>query len=290
MIYRTLCVWLLALLSLLNFDSIHAKIYPRSTAVSRYMKNINNVKANTGLASIDQIYIINLDFRKEKWERVSSIFRSYGITALRFSAVIGSNLLSSDKERLSGNYPVRMSSGEYGCLLSHLSVIRDAYYRGFDRVWICEDDIDVVEDAHVIPQILEELTHIAPDWDIFYTDVDTKDSNGNRIASIDGDFRPDRTYNDPSYYCQRSCVSENIMKIHQRFGMYSYVLSRKGMEKILDYFTHINLWCPVDIDIHYIPDIKQYSATRDLVTIWHLSPFSDIARSDRPFSEVQRSQ
>jgi len=282
MICRNLSLWLLALMHFLLLDNIDAKIYPRPTALSHYLKNINAVKATSGIALIDQVYVINLDFRKEKWERVNALFKSFGVTPSRFSAIIGTNLLNSDKEKLSGSYPVRMSSGEYGCLLSHISLIRDAYYRDYKIVWICEDDIEVVEDVHLISQYLQELSLIDPDWDVFYTDVDTKDSKGTQVSSVDGDFRPDRSYNDTSYYCQRIPITDNIMRIHQRFGLYSYVLSRKGMKKILDYFTHINLWCPVDIDIHYVPDIKQYSARRDLVSIWYQSPISDIPRSDRP--------
>lgn len=280
LLHWRLCLFIL--LVIVSTSEIQAKIYPRKPGISRYLKNANSHKKRTGLATIDQIYVINLDFRKEKWERVKSILHSQGVNPTRFSAIVGSKLNSFDKEKLSGSYPIRMSSGEYGCLLSHISVIRDAYYRGYHRIWICEDDIDVIEEINLLPQLLQELNDINPSWDVFYTDIDTKDADGNHVPSVDGDFRPDKAYQDKSYYNERIAITDDIMKIHQRFGLYSYILSRSGMKKILSYFSHMNLWCPIDIDIHYVPDIQQYSARKDLITIWHLSPISDIHRSKRP--------
>jgi hypothetical protein len=62
-------------------------------------------------------------------------------------------------------------------------------------------------------------------------------------------------------------VGENLMKIGQRFCLHSYFVSRKGMEKILHYFTHTYIYTAVDIDIHYIPDIRQYSVLEDVVSV-----------------------
>ena len=47
------------------------------------------------------------------------------------------------------------------------------------------------------------------------------------------------------------------------------LISRKGIKKILDYFTHVYLWAPIDVDMHYIPGIRQYSTRRNVVSLWN---------------------
>ena len=82
-----------------------------------------------------------------------------------------------------------------------------------------------------------------------------KKYQGERVPSVDADFRPDFSYKHPSHYLERTLLDKEIMSVRQRFGMYSFFLSRFGMKKILDYFTHVYLWSAVDIDLHYIPDL-----------------------------------
>ena len=59
---------------------------------------------------------------------------------------------------------------------------------------------------------------------------------------------------------KRKAISQNIMKIHARHGTHSMIISKKGIIKLLDYFTHVYLWGPIDNDMHYIHDLKEYSA------------------------------
>lgn len=138
-----------------------------------------------------------------------------------------------------------------------------------------EDDVEIVEDVLQIAEMIESLNDVDPLWDIFYTDVDSKGPSGKRIPSVGVDIRPDQVILDLDYYTQKVPITPDIQNTRQRFGMYSYLVSRRGMKKILDYFTHVYLWSPWDVDIHYIPGIRQYSATRDIVSIWYRSGISD---------------
>ncbi|MBA3602755.1 MAG: glycosyltransferase family 25 protein, partial [Parachlamydiaceae bacterium] len=160
--------------------------------------------------------------------------------------------------------------------LSHVSAIKDAYEHGFNAVWIFEDDIEFTEDPHHMSPLIKKLNFLDPSWDILYTDVDSKNSLGETIQALASDFRPDRSDNLPLvYYLFKARISNDFNILRQRYGLYSYILSRKGMKKIYDYFTHVHLWTAIDIDIHYIPKIRQYSTVRDIVSIWCYSPFSD---------------
>ena len=229
----------------------------------------------SGVESIDCMYVINLDKRPEKWQRMQVLFDERGMHGNRVSGVKGWEIPIEIQQELAGYYPIRLPKGCLGCLLSHISVIKNAYERNFNRIWVFEDDVEFQEDIQQIPELLARLSKIDPEWDVFYTDIDSKNNEGVPILSLGSDFRPDQKYRLLEYYTKRNLVSDDIMRVRQRFGLYSYVVSRNGMKKIIDYFTHVYLWTAVDVDIHYIPGIREYSTVKDVVTIWTLSGVSD---------------
>ncbi|NNM43789.1 MAG: glycosyltransferase family 25 protein [Chlamydiae bacterium] len=248
---------------------------PYKTASIKHLTPIEISKQKSGLELVDCIYVINLDERPEKWKRMNALFTERGLKANRVSAINGWNLSTAVQKELTGHYPMHLLPGEIGCLLSHLSVIKNALDNDFDLIWIMEDDVDFHEDVQQIPQLLKELFEIDPDWDTFYTDIDTKNHTGNYVPSLDVDFRPDQQNLPLQSLTDRFVINKNIMKIGQRFGNYSYLVTRKGMKKIWDYFSHVYLWSAYDIDLHYIPSIREYSTTREIVSIWIDSHISD---------------
>ncbi|MBS0628649.1 MAG: glycosyltransferase family 25 protein [Verrucomicrobia bacterium] len=266
------------LLSFFYFFDLYAAIYPYKTSVENYLKRIELTEQKSGIDLIDCIYVINLDERPEKWERMQSLFAMKDLHINRVSGINGWKIPKEIQEDLAGTYPVRLSGGRLGCILSHLSVLKDAEERGFELIWVCEDDVEFVDDAQLIPKTLAHLNQIDPDWDVFYTDINSKNERGEVVQSVSSDFRPDQQYLPLSYYTSRAIIDQDIMKIGQRFGAYSVIYSRKGIQKILDYFTHVYLWTAWDIDIHYVPSIRQYSSTKDIVSIWTQSSISDTQR------------
>ncbi|HEX2579482.1 MAG TPA: glycosyltransferase family 25 protein, partial [Rhabdochlamydiaceae bacterium] len=187
----------------------------------------------------------------------------------RFSAVDGRQLTNEDIKSLRGNYDRPLTKGMIGCLLSHISLLKEAYDRGYNVIWVLEDDIEIVDDIRRIPPLLSALYEIDPDWDVFYTDIDGKNSsNGEYVPSLSSDFRPDDFFHHPlSDYLKREIVGDGIMRIGQRFCTHSLIISRKGIEKIFNYFTHVYLYSQIDIDMHYIPGIRQYSVVKDIVSV-----------------------
>lgn len=254
---------------------LFSSILPFESPTVKYLKSTEISELSSGIDSIDCIYVINLDTRLEKWQRMKALFDERGVHGNRVSGVRGIAIPEEIQQELAGPYPIRLPKGALGCLLSHISVIKDAYERGFNRIWVFEDDVEFHEDVRQIPELLANLSEIDPSWDVFYTDVDSKNGQGNPILSLGSDFRPDQRYHPLEYYTQRRLVSNNIMKIGQRFGLYSFIVSRGGMKKILDYFTHVYLWTAVDVDIHYIPNIREYSTVKDIVSVWVSSGISD---------------
>ncbi len=248
-----------------SFD-FSAWIYRDETPVAKHLKTIDISETGSNLSFVDCIYVINLDERPEKWERTKALFSQAGLRVNRVAAINGWKLSEETKKELFGCYPIRLRGGEIGCLLSHISVLKDAYERGFHVIWICEDDIKFNEDVHQIPDLLLKLDGINPDWDVFYTDIDSRNDEGEYMPSLGSDFRPEHNYPPIFFYIRRSIIENDIMKIGQRFGTHSYLVSRKGIKKFIDFFTHVYLWAPLDVDMHYTPGIQQYSATRDIVS------------------------
>lgn len=248
---------------------------PNQAPITKQLKPLDVYRLEPGLDWVDCVYVINLDQRPEKWKRIKTLFDQRGIAVNRVSAINGWKIAKDVQKELAGIYPVRLGGGQLGCLLSHLSVLHDAYQREFDTIWVCEDDIEFCDDVRKIPELVTKLSQLDPEWDVLYTDVDSKDSEGNYVQSLGSDFRPHQPSLPVDFYTQRILIDDDIMNIRQRFGLYSVLFSRRGIKKILDYFTHQYLWSPIDIDIHYIPGIREYSATQDIVSVWSDSHISD---------------
>lgn len=206
---------------------------------------------------------------------------AHGLKPNRFSAINGWQLGQEAIDQMMGPYPKRLTAGRIGCILSHLSVIQGAYCQGLETVWIMEDDVSFDQDPHQIDHLLKELSKIDPEWDIFYTDVDSKDPSGNRVPSRGMDVRPDQNVEPLVFYNREIPVTEELTLIGQRFGTYSYVISKRGMKKILDYFDSYFLWSPLDVDIHYVKGLKEYRPNEDIATIWYGGSLSDTTYSEK---------
>ncbi len=162
------------------------------------------------MRNIDYIYIINLDQRPEKFEKCIAQLYPYGIYPYRFSAVNGWELSietindlgvkfepGMQGDFMGTSYLPRsnfkphhekiqnynqtyfchcMSRGAIGIVLSHLSILQDAYDSGYETIWVMEDDIEVIRDPHELSDLIERLDRkVGEDnWDILFTDRDTR--------------------------------------------------------------------------------------------------------------------
>jgi GR25 family glycosyltransferase involved in LPS biosynthesis len=252
-------------LSFTQLFSGHVKSDPTPTL--KYLRHFDNSYQPTGLDPIDAIYVINLDERPEKWKRMNGIADKEGLHFTRVPGINGWKFTKTSLKEMTGPYPIRLTPGGFGCLLSHVSILKEAFEQGYNLIWVMEDDIIVLDDIKLIPQLLAQLDQIDPDWDVFYTDTDSVNVNGERLLSLAYSFRPDQEHLPPQDYLTRKYLTDDIMRLGQRYGNYSYIISKKGIKKILYYFTHVYIWSPFDVDIHYIPDIREYSVTKDIVSV-----------------------
>lgn len=145
---------------------------------------------------------LNLDRRPERWEQAEAQFASHQINRVRrFSALDGMTL------------PVPIgwdgSPGAYGCLQSHLAVVREARRSELPSILIFEDD--VVFDADFNEKFSRYITQLPPSWDMLL------------FGGLHVYVRPQR-------------ISENISKITNSYSTFAYALK----QTVYDSFIELN--------------------------------------------------
>ncbi len=284
---------ILFLISVLSLAELQARI-------PDHFKPALEKSGTYSMRNIDFIYVLNLDQRPEKFEKCKEQLSFYGITPYRFSAVNGWKLsletindvgvclqpwMTTEKwgtyyeedlvpkhepvSVLGRNYFCHcMSRGAIGISLSHLSILQDAYDSGYETIWVMEDDVDVIQNPHILSDIIDELDRLQGKngWDVFFTDPDTKNTRGEYVPSYGFAWRPNFYPENPNQYSQRVDVSPNIKKIGSRFGAYSMIVRRSGMKKILDFLKQYHIFLPYDIDFVFPNGIQLYSARFDIVS------------------------
>src|SRR5689334_902750 len=114
-------------------------------------------------AVINQLFphkvCINLDRRLERWRQMQDKFYQHGIHSVRrFAAVDGEAL------KIPANWPG--TPGAYGCLLSHLEIVREARRLKLSSIRIFEDD--VVFDDQIKQKFSEYVRQLPADWDMLF--------------------------------------------------------------------------------------------------------------------------
>lgn len=277
--------------------------YPDFYLLQPLFKRLEGKAQGHCIENIDFIYMINLDERPEKFALASGGLELYGISPYRFSAVNGWKLSIEEieqiglkvapgmlKETFLGSiyreidgvkyrsnekiregkqayFSIGMSLGSIGIVLSHLSVLSDAYQSGYETIWVMEDDVEAVEDPQQMVELIAELDVLAPDWDILFTDTDTKDTQGQHVPCRAMACRPNFCVQTlDSFWPRFHPVGERLSRMGMRYGAYSMIVRRSGMKKILQYFQSYGVFLPYDMDFWLIPDLKMYSPNRDIVT------------------------
>lgn len=263
--------------------------------------------SSSPISGIDFIYMINLDQRPEKFAHSLQELEPFGIVPYRFSAVNGweislqningcgikphrgmkTTLMGTYYDPSEGGLPHHekimhqdqyylshcMSRGAVGIVLSHLSIIKDALESGYETIWIMEDDIEVIDDPFKLEALLAELQHVSKGgWDIFFTDRDTKNQKGEYAPCHNRYERPNYAPDNLKFYEKRKNVSDNLRTIGGRFGAYSYILHRSGMEKIWKFYKKYQVFLPYDLDIFLINDFRIYTVRKDIVSTMPIAP------------------
>ncbi|HSX11019.1 MAG TPA: glycosyltransferase family 25 protein [Chlamydiales bacterium] len=256
----------------------------------------------SSMRNVDFIYLINLDQRPEKWAHCVESLAPYGILPYRFSAVNGWELSWEaivdvgvpyepwmDKGWVATWYPKDiegrtenevfgtpgktyfmkgLTRGGIGITLSHLSILQDAWDSGYETIWIMEDDIEVIQNPHLISDLIEELDAVVgkKKWDVLFTDPDTKNQQGEYVPCPYFAWRPNFVPRNQHRFAQVEEVSPHLRKLGARYGAYSMIIRRSGIKKLLDFLINNHIFLPYDMEYTLPNTIRLFVSTQDIVS------------------------
>lgn len=276
--------------------------FPLTAAnIKPFLKPCPDKSDNNKMAEIDFIYMINLDERPEKFAESKKQLEPYHITPYRFSAVNGWKLPLEDIGKLAlyiepwmdnsmmgTRYPLEnkgeplheriqpgksyfshcMSRGAIGIVLSQLSVLEDAYKSGYGTIWVMEDDIEVIKNPNKLSDYIRQLDALVgkENWDILFTDPDTKNREGSYVPCLSYAKRPNFSPSNPEKFAIRKNISPTFDKIHARYGTYSAIIRRSGIKKIRRFFRQNGVFLPYDMEFYLSNKINLYTLNFDVIS------------------------
>jgi len=260
------------------------------------------------MRNIDCIYMINLDRRPEKFAICRKALSSYGIDPWRVSAVNGWELPLEIVADVGVKYESWMSQGmrgtcfpkeggglpsyepiqtvgktyfcdqfflgSIGIVMSHASVLQDAIEAGYKTIWVMEDDIEVIQDPNLLPSLIDRLDALVGEegWDALFTDRDTKDKTGRYVPCVSYAKRPNFLPSDPERFAKVEAVGDAFRRVGARYGAYSMILRRSGMEKILGFLKAHQVFLPYDMDMTLPNGIRLFTVVEDVVSTQPRAP------------------
>jgi len=271
--------------------------------VDDHLKKAPNKSTAYSFRNIDFIYLINLDQRPEKLKLSLDQLTPFQVYPYRFSAVNGWELSletindvglkfspQMDGGYLGTCYPLDgnfepshetiqnfgqtyfshcLARGPIGIALSHISILQDAYDSGYETIWVLEDDIEVIQDPRILPNVIENLDKLVGhgNWDILFTDRDMRNIQGNYTTTYWAGKRPDfLQFSNVNDYTLKSQISPDFIQIGARSGAHSMILRRSGIKKLLQFFKAHQIFFPYDMEFILPPGIKLYTVSEDIVS------------------------
>jgi len=159
-----------------------------------------------------EIYFINLDNAKKRYELICQNFKKHSVEAKRFSAIKGSDI---NQENLVKNQYIakRIPLGNLGCMLSHIGVWDLIKQSNENFGLIFEDDIELDEKFH--EKFEKYFNQVPSDWDMVWL-ASGQNLSGEKVTDciLKGYNRPGKKKN-----------SWNN-------GLYAYLIKKKSIDKI----------------------------------------------------------
>ena len=122
-------------------------------------------KAVHKLKGFPHVYCINLDGEPHRWQSMEDMLKYWEIEDdTRISAYDGREDDLSDI--LKGRYPDMMSSGEVGCVTSHLKALKEFLKTDAPYTMIMEDDCDISTVSHWNFNWKDFYSKLPYDWDV----------------------------------------------------------------------------------------------------------------------------
>ena len=219
----------------------------------------------------DRIYCINLPKRTDRWEIVNREFESNGILAERFLAIdkIDSRINSEVNQDTASKLGILENGGALGCLLSHLSLIKNAKDKGYKRILIFEDDVVFSKDFN---ERISEICTI--DWKMLY--LGASQFEWNSISPKNGFYNCKKTLGTFAYCVDSSIYDDLIILLSSKIKSVDNYFAdfQIGRKDCHVFYPNIVVSMVSDSDIRNSKNIFEYSK----VVKWDLSNFDHFKR------------
>ncbi|CAG8711618.1 17544_t:CDS:1, partial [Cetraspora pellucida] len=132
--------------------------YSNYSEDQNFQKEFNPTNRTLGF---DHIYVIHLDYRTDRFERLNEISSYLGLDFDYFSAVS-----KYDEQFLRRFGTANMDLSQKACFLSHYLVYKQIIDKGYNSTLILEDDVDFELN---ITAIMNDIHHVLPSsWETLY--------------------------------------------------------------------------------------------------------------------------
>ena len=205
----------------------------------------------------DQVYLINLDRRPDRFRNMQAIFDELKIKYKRISAVDGKlhvgpeylkqngiEMMSDFSEPYHGR---AMTYGEIGCFMSHYNIWKDVIKNDFKEIIVFEDDVRFEPFfKHKLAEVRQELAYL--DWDLVFL--------GRKILhNMEEDWVKG---------------SQWLVHVNYTYWTLGYMLSHRGAEKLINEkplgkMVPVDEYLPIMYDKHPNMTWKSHYSNRNLL-------------------------
>jgi GR25 family glycosyltransferase involved in LPS biosynthesis len=223
------------------------------TGKEEQIKNMENSKNNQIVKNIIlSLFVINLDRRPDRFNKIKE-FKELNIFKMtRYSAVDGSKLISTPQlQRIFDGNDYNMRSGMVGCAMSHIDLcVRLLKDNNSDIYCILEDDITLVDDyANKFISLIRKSVDI--DWDIIYLGHHMKKQY------MSPEYHDSKTYPIIEKWSTSKSLTMSLG------GTTGYLISKKGAKNLLDFIDKYGMTNGIDT-------VQQKSA--DTLNVYYCKP------------------
>jgi GR25 family glycosyltransferase involved in LPS biosynthesis len=193
---------------------------------------------------IDKVYCIALNADQARTDELTKRFESFGLNSPFevWGAIDGKNPQVDFKYNIFHGWKIRtdnsfwnreITSGEVGCALSHLTIWRDAFAKGYQNILVLEEDFKVLRP-------FEEKEFLTTnEWTMIYL-------GRNKI------------------YEDKKEISEFLVEPDYSYTSHAYILNREGIKRLIDQNFQNNI-CAVD---EFLPATYTKHPRADMEFIW----------------------
>lgn len=207
----------------------------------------------------NRIYLLNMEKDEERLNRMREVFNLLGMSNIkRWNAYT-----PETSDDMKGGHD--LSPSYLACLKSHLTIIQNAYKKGYERILVIEDDVVPISDFHNV--VFDYLGDVPEDWDLLYFSYIPLTEDRTTWSYIDFEIDFEKMTNSEEIVL----VPEGLNKASEFWSLMSYGLSRRMMKVVLDFYNDNTL---IELDRYFVDYVQKDERFKSYG--WIPQPFAGI--------------